>query len=104
MTEVSLSSLETTAMKRLHSYSWLMVTSVLVFGSIMAQVQPKKDPIITFQLTLPQTSSVIYALRNSTLLDAKTANELADVLVVQANDTSFQKSFIVNTEKLTKKK
>lgn len=70
---------------------WLIVAILLVFGSIAQQQQKPPDPVLTFKLTLPQISSIIYSIRNSTILDAKTANELADLLVAQANDTTLNK-------------
>lgn len=72
---------------------WIVVFTLIVFGSI-AQVstKPKQaDPVLIFKLSLPQATNIIYALRNSTFLDAKTGNELADILVYQANDTTMNR-------------
>lgn len=75
---------------------WLVVALLIVFGSITAQIispnqKPSQDPVIILHLTLPQTTNVVYTLRNSTILDAKTANELADLIVTQASDTMINK-------------
>lgn len=76
---------------------WCLITTTLIFGvtaGITEQTKPLQkpvDPVVNFRLTLPQASSVIYAIRYSSLLDAKSANELADLLVNQANDTVLNK-------------
>lgn len=71
----------------------LGIILVSLVGTIICwQVKPKQaDPVINFRLSLPQASSVIYALRYTTILDAKTANELADLLVAQSNDSTLNK-------------
>lgn len=76
--------------------NWITACAItlLVFGSIAQspkQKQKQTDPVLTFKLSLPQATNIIYSLRNSTFLDAKTANELADILVYQANDTTMNK-------------
>lgn len=88
------------------SIPYIVVALLVVFGSIAqkpTQVR-RQDPVINLRLTLPQLSSVIYSIRNSTLLDAKSANELADILVSQANDTTLNKAFIQAQQPIPKQK
>lgn len=78
---------------------WIVILSCsiicIVIGVLHAKAQQRQqnqtDPTLIFKLTLPQATSIIYSLRNSTFLDAKTANELADIMVYQANDTTMNK-------------
>lgn len=83
-------------MKHILQYSTAIL---LIFGVVFIQAQnktPQKppDPVINFRLSLPQASQAIYAIRYSTILDAKSANELADLLVNQSNDTTLNKQLI----------
>ena len=85
---------KTTAMKRYTPWIVIVTLTILctVFGVYaQSRQKPQQDPVLTFKLTLPQTTNIIYSLRNSTFLDAKTGNELADILVSQANDTTMNK-------------
>lgn len=83
-------------MTKLRLFGFLMIlslTCIVVFSQVkvIPNLQKPPDPVVNFKLTLPQASSVIYAIRYSTFLDAKTANELADLLVNQANDTTLNR-------------
>lgn len=74
--------------------------SLVAVGLVVAQVTKNtvlpqtSDPVINFHIPLSKTSQVIYAIRYSQVLDAKTANELADFLVAQANDTTLNKPLV----------
>jgi apolipoprotein N-acyltransferase len=86
-------------MKRTLSYltALFLTVSVLIFAFIYTDAQtktvqkPAQDPVVNFRLSLPQASQIIYAIRYTTILDAKSANELADLLVNQSNDTTLNK-------------
>jgi hypothetical protein len=82
----------------------LIITNLLAFVTVLGIAQtlhqnPPQDPIINFRVPLSKTSQIIYAIRYSQMLDAKTANELADLLVSQANDTTLNRLMIPPTTK-----
>lgn len=84
------------------SLTALLLCSTLLFSQDTTHKKavfvrpPKTDsvapvkPYLNFKLTPLQASQVVIALRNSTVLDAKTANSLADLFVLQANDKALQ--------------
>lgn len=82
----------------------LISLTLLIFaGVFLVQAQSKEkprvvDPVVNFKLTLPQASTIIYAIRYTTILDGKSANELADLLVKQANDTTLNKPLVSATK------
>ena len=81
-------------MKHILRYSIICtLVLVVIFGGAQTKSpqKPKEDPVINFRLSLPQASTLIYAIRYTTILDAKSANELADLLVAQSNDTTLNK-------------
>lgn len=55
---------------------------------------PQQDLIVNFRIPLSKTQQIIYAIRYSSVLDAKTANEIADLLVNQGNDTILNKQLM----------
>ena len=65
------------------------LTLVAVFGG--AQTTSPAEPVITFKVPVSRVNQVIYAIRYTQIMDAKTANELADFLVAQANDTTLNR-------------
>ena len=70
----------------------ILVTYSIIIGSfVFGQVKKSADPVIHFRVSLPQASQLIYAIRYSNVLTGKEANELADFLVNQANDTTLNK-------------
>jgi len=78
---------------------------VTIFGG--AQTKPPQrpaDPVLNFRLSLPQASQLIYAIRYSSILDAKSANELADLLVNQSQDTVLNKSLMLQQPQKPKNK
>jgi hypothetical protein len=79
------------------------VISVCQMVSPMAPVQ-QQERIITFQIPLSKVTPIIYAIRYTQVMDAKTANELADLLVSQANDTTINKVELPKTQPKAKPK
>jgi hypothetical protein len=58
-------------------------------GSI---VPPQSTPqIVNLRIPLPNFSTMVYLIRYTQMLDAKTANEIADFLVNQANDSTLNR-------------
>jgi hypothetical protein len=80
-------------MKHILQYSTalLLIFAVTFAGAQTKQSQKQEDPVIHFRVSLPQASTIIYSIRYTTILDAKSANELADFLVAQSNDTTLNK-------------
>jgi hypothetical protein len=88
-------------MKHILQYSTalLLIFAVTFAGAQTKQPKKQEDPVINFRLSLPQASTLIYAIRYTTILDAKSANELADLLVAQSNDTTLNKRIAPPVEK-----
>jgi hypothetical protein len=77
-------------MKTIRTMALILLSTVALTG-ICQQLKQPQEPEINFKVPKSQVGSLLYAIRYTQVLDAKTANELADLLVKQANDTTLNK-------------
>jgi hypothetical protein len=52
------------------------------------QAQPLQ-PMVNLRIPVPNFNTLVYLIRYTQMVDAKTANEMADFLVNQANDSTL---------------
>lgn len=92
-------------MKRITLVALSVATVMTAVGVVMAQQDRpthQVEPVINFRIPLSKASSMIYTIRYSTVMSAKDANELADMLVQQANDTVLNKPVVPQKDTTTK--
>jgi hypothetical protein len=53
--------------------------------------QQGTQPMVNIRIPIPNFNTLVYLVRYTPILDGKTANELADFLVNQANDTTLNR-------------
>lgn len=57
-------------------------------------LEPATEPAIILRLPLSKLNLIIYSVRYTQVMTAKDANELADLLINQANDTTLNRPIL----------